>query len=124
LGALWIAAEAFGNHSTYEEIPNLPKLLGKRDLALNNLLRFLWFSNPQDLTTAKKLLVQDIPSIFGPSARFAGASVEITSDPITIDLREKLPWIKSLEGRPLGTPPIYLSNKLTITRGLFIGGAS
>jgi hypothetical protein len=124
LGALWIAAEAFGNHSTYEEIPNLPKLLGKRDLALNNLPRFLWFSNPQDLTTAKKLLVQDIPSIFGPSARFAGASVEITSDPITIDLREKLPWIKSLEGRPLGTPPIYLSNKLTITRGLFIGGAS
>ena len=60
LGALWVAAEAFGNHSTAQEIPHLPDLHGKRDIALSKLPRLLWFANPQDPTTAKRLLVQDI----------------------------------------------------------------
>ena len=124
LGALWIAAEAFGNHSTFEEIPELPRLRGRRDLALNKLPRLLWFSNPQDPATAKKLLVQDIPSFFGPSAHFAGASLEITSDPLVIDIRDKLPWLKALEQKPPGDDIIYLPSKPNISRSLFIGDSS
>jgi hypothetical protein len=124
LGALWVAAEAFGNHSTVEEIPHLPDLRGKRDLALDKLPRFLWFLNPQDPTTAQKLLVQDIPATFGPSARFAGASVEITNDPILIDIRQKFSWLKPLEDKPPLNNIIYLPNGLGINRYYFIGDAS
>src|SRR5262245_37102635 len=124
LGALWVAAEAFGNHSTVQEIPGLPNLRGKRDLALTKLPRLLWFSNPQDPTTAKKLWVQDIPATFGPSARFAGASVEITSDPIVIDIRQKFAWLKPLEDKPALSNIIYLPNNLSISRYLFVGDAS
>ena len=124
LGALWVAAEAFGNHSTVEEIRHLPDLRGKRDLALNKLPRLLWLSNPQDPTTAKKLLVQDIPATFGASARFGGASVEITSDPIVIDIRQKFAWLKPLEDKPAGNDIIYLPNGLGINRYFFIGDAS
>ena len=123
-GALWIAAEAFGNHSTAQEIPHLPELRGKRDLALDNMPRFLWFSNPQDPTTAKILLLQDIPVAFGPSARFVGASVEITNDPIVTDIRQKIPWLKPLEEKPPLENIIYLPNKLGINRYMFIGDAS
>ncbi|MBR0826927.1 hypothetical protein JQ596_15370 [Bradyrhizobium manausense] len=124
LGALWVAAEAFGNHSTVPEIPQLPDLHGKRDLALTKLPRLLWFSNPQDPMTARKLLVQEIPETFGPSARFAGASVEITSDPIVIDIRQKFAWLKPLEDKSALSNVIYLPNKLGISRYLFIGDAS
>jgi hypothetical protein len=75
-------------------------------------------------TTAKILLVRDISSIFGSTARFAGASVEITSDPLVIDIRQKLPWLKSLEEKPPGKNIIYLPNKLGINRYMFIGDAS
>jgi hypothetical protein len=124
LGALWIAAEAFGNHSTVQEIPNLPNLRGKRDLAQTKQPRFLWFSNPQDPTTARKLLVQDIPAVFGPSARFADAFVEITSDPIVIDIRQKFAWLKPLEDKPALSNIIYLQNGLALSRYMFVGDAS
>ena len=125
LGALWIAAEAFGNHSTVKEIPRLPELRGKRDLALDKLPRFLWFSNPQDPTTAKKFLMQDIAATLGPSSRFAGATVEITDDPIVIDIRQKLSWLKPLlEDKPPGENVIYLPNNLGMSRYHFIGDAS
>jgi hypothetical protein len=96
-GAVWIAARAFGLDSTIDQLPRLPNLSGKRVLAPDDLPRFLWFSNPQDPATARKILVQEFPTVLGPPVRFAGASVEITSDPIVIDIRSKLPWLKSLE---------------------------
>jgi hypothetical protein len=124
LGAQWITPRAFGRKTNAEEIPTLPELQGKRDLALDNLPRFLWFSNPQDPTTAKKLLVQDIPGTFGPSARFAGASVEITSDPIVVDINRKLPWFQSWSDHYRDRGPIYLQNKLGLSRYMFVGDAS
>jgi hypothetical protein len=124
LGAQWIAPRAFGTTTNAEEIPKLPELHGKRDLALDNLPRFLWFSNPQDPTTAQKLLVQDIPAALGSTARFAGASVEITGDPIVIDVRQKFLWLKPLEDKGPGSDIIYLPNKLGINRYMFIGEES
>ena len=79
--------------------------------------------DPQDPTTGQKLLVQDIPATFGPSARFAGASVEITSDPLVIDIRQKFSWLKPLEDKPPLQNIIYLPNRLGISRYLFIGNA-
>lgn len=124
LGALWVAAEAFGNHSTGPEIPDLPKLRGKRDLELGKLPRLLWFSNPQDPTTARKLLVQDIPATFGPSARFAGASVEITNDAVVIDINRKLTWFQSWSDHYRDRGPMYLQNNLALSRYMFVGDAS
>jgi len=123
-GALWIAPRAFGFGTSVDELPEFLKLRGKRELTEDNLPRFLRFSKSQDPTTAKILVAQDIPSIFGPPARFAGASVEITSDPIVIDIRQKLPSLKPLEEKPPGSNIIYLPNKLGINRYMFIGDAS
>lgn len=123
-GVLWIAPRAFGFGTSADELPDFVKLHGKRELTEYNLPRFLWFSNPQDPTTAKLLLVRDIPSLFGPSARFAGASVEITSDPIVIDIPQKFQWLKPLKDKKPGSDIIYLPNKLGINSYMFIGDAS
>lgn len=122
-GALWLVPHAFGDEKGGDHAM-LPTLRGKHKLAFDNLPRFLWFTNPQDPTSAKTLLVDDIPRLFGPSARFADAFVEITSDPLVIDIRQKLPWLKPLEERPPGHDIIYLPNKLGINRSMFIGDRS
>jgi hypothetical protein len=119
-GAIWLAARAFGNDSTNEELPALEKLRGKRDLVPDDLPRFVWLSNPQDPMTARKLLVQDFPTVFGPSVRFAGASLEITRDPTVVDIRDKLPWLKSLEQMPPGEKIIYVQ-EFPVTPDLFVG---
>lgn len=124
LSALWIAASAFGFGSTIDELPRLPELRGRRELASDNLPRFLWFSNPHDPMTGRKILAQDFSSAMGPSVRFAGASVETTSDPIVINAYDKLPWLKSLEQKSPGDNAIYLPDKFPITRALFIGDGS
>jgi hypothetical protein len=119
-GAIWIGARAFGNGSTDEELPALEKLRGKRDLVPNDLPRFVWFSNPQDPMTARKILVHDFPTVLGPSVRFAGASVEITSDPLVVDIRQKLSWVDLYSGSNM----LELPNKFSIGRYMFIGTAS
>jgi hypothetical protein len=70
------------------------------------------------------LLVQDIPAAFGSSSRFAGASVEITDDPIVIDIRQKFSWLKPLEDKAPLDNIIYLPNGLGINRYFFVGDAS
>lgn len=122
-GALWLVPRAFGDQKGGDHAM-LPTLRGKRKLAFDNLPRFLWFANPQDPTTATTLLVDDVPRLFGPSARFAGAFVEITREPLVIDVRQKLPWIKVLEEKARGEQVLYLPNKLGISRYMFIGDAS
>jgi hypothetical protein len=111
---------AFGFGTSVDELTNFLKLRGRRDLTADNLPRLLWFPDPQEATSAQELSLSNISAQIGPSVRFAGATVEIADDPIVIDIREKLPWIKSLEGKPPGAPPLYLLNKLAIVRGLFM----
>ena len=123
-GAIWIATRAFGLNSTTDELPRLPQLRGKRDLASDNLSRFLWFSNPKDPASASNILVQEFPTTLGSSVHFAGATIEITNDPIVIDIRDKLPWLQSFEQRLPGDDVIYLPNKFPIARFLFIGDRS
>jgi hypothetical protein len=121
--ALWLVPRAFGDeHGVNLEM--LPSLRGKRELAPNNLPRFLWFANPQVPTTGRKISVADIPSVVSPSARFMNASVEITDDPVVITIRDKLPWIKKIEDRPRGDQVLYLPNNIGIGRPTFVGGAS
>ena len=97
---------------------------GKRDLAIDNLPRFLWFPNPEDTVSAKKILAPDFSTLIGPSVRFTSASVEVTDDPLVIDMRNKLPWLKSLEQRPAWDNVIYLPDGFPISRSLFIGDRS
>ena len=116
-GALWLVPRAFGVKDSIDRLPEIERLRGKRELGPNNLPRLLWFSDPKDPHTAKTILVNDIASVLGPSARFAGAFVEMTSDPLVIDIRQKLPWVDLYPD----TNRLYLPNDLDIGSYLFIG---
>jgi hypothetical protein len=80
-------------------IPELPRLTGLRNLAPNNMPRLIWFSNVDDEKSARIFSIKDLPKMFGPTARLDAAFIEITSDPVIIDIDQKLPWYRALVER-------------------------
>jgi hypothetical protein len=123
VNALWLAANAFGNKSSDNELPSLPRLRGRKDLTPNNMPRLIWLRNVADLGSAGKLRILDIPTILGANARLVAAYVEITQDPIVIDIDKKLPWYKALNG-PFGGLVIQVKPGLSVFKEMFIGAAT
>jgi hypothetical protein len=97
IDAVFLCANAFGNLSTEEELPALPRLTGRRNLSPSNFPRLVWFSSPADIKSAKKITVEDVANVIDPTARFTEAFVEITRDPIVLDIATKLPWFPALK---------------------------
>jgi hypothetical protein len=70
--AVWLCANAFGNHSTNEELPGLQRLQGRRDLSPSNFPRLVWFANPADVKSAQKITIENMAQALGPGARLPG----------------------------------------------------
>jgi hypothetical protein len=105
IDAVWLCANAFGNPSTWNNaMPALRNLAGWRSLSADNFPRLIWFSNAADPRSARKVPLQDIPTTF------TEAFVEITDEPIVVDIANKLPWFPELRrlqksgGGPLSKP--------------------
>lgn len=122
--AAFLAARAFGNGSTYEELPQLPQLIGRRELNKDNLPRFIWLANPADPSTARKLTAEEIPALLGPTARLSAAYVEITRDPIVVDIQNKLPWYPELERRQKYRSVLSRPGEFQLVYNMFVGDGS
>ena len=100
--ALWLGAKAFGNDSSIRNIYKLRSLTGRRDLRSDGIPLVIWFPKPSDLTERRVLFPHDFEAAFGSGARIASASVEITRDPVVIDIEEKLLLLQPLMTKPRG----------------------
>ncbi|MGZ5873362.1 MAG: hypothetical protein ACXWKP_14775 [Bradyrhizobium sp.] len=114
--------KAFSTREHQITIPELPKLSGRRDLTPDNMPRLIWFSNVADESSARVFTIKELPGMFGPTARLDAAFIEITSDPIVIDIDQKLPWYRNLEKRQKGRDVIGAGFSLNYT--MFIGDLS
>ena len=122
ISAVWLCGNAFGNKSTNDELPALPKLSGRRNLAPSNFPRLVWFPKPDDPDTATKVTVQNIARIIDPTARITEAYVEITSDPIVIDIPSRLPWFAELRRRQQdGKGIVSKSGQFQLVHNMFVG---
>jgi hypothetical protein len=61
---------------------------------------FYWFSNPADLAGSKEVKPADFASVIGDATRLVSAQVEITRDPLVIDIDKKLPAYATLTATP------------------------
>ncbi len=121
--AVWIAARAFGNESTQAELAELPRLTGRRQLMPDNMPRLIWFPDAADPKTARRFAPQNLRELFDPSGRL-DAYIEITRDPIIIDIDKKLPWFNMLSGASPNFGVIYLPSGFALSREMFIGDSS
>jgi hypothetical protein len=92
VSARWLGAQAFGNDSSYDRLPELARVRGRRDLKPDNWPRLMLLPDRLDPKSARKIGPDEIENIFGHGARFTSAFVETTHDSIKIDIDKKLPW--------------------------------
>ncbi|MBR1125121.1 hypothetical protein JQ628_26615 [Bradyrhizobium lablabi] len=115
-----LCANAFGHQSTDEQLPELPRLTGRRDLSPSNFPRLIWFPNPADMKSAQKIVAQNVASVLGPTAHITEAFVEITKDPIVVDIPKQLPWFPALlvqKGKMIGSEP----GQFRLIYNMFVG---
>jgi len=69
---------------------------------------------------ARKFTIESILALFGANARLVAAYVEITSDPIMIDVGRKLPWCESLKRRlaVIEAASSFSSHQILVCRSL------
>jgi len=119
--AVFLCSNAFGNHSTHEELPALANLTGRRNLSAANFPYLVWFSNPLDSKSARKVTSESLSSTIDPTARFSEASVEITRDPIVIDIASKLPWFPALLREQRGKAITTWPGRFQLVYNMFVG---
>jgi hypothetical protein len=88
---------ASGFPGTPENIRALSQMHGAVDLVSSNLPLFIWFSNLADPNTARMVKSPEFASVIGDETRLVSARVEMTHDPIVIDLDKQLPWYNRLK---------------------------
>jgi hypothetical protein len=114
--------KAFSTREYHVTVPELPKLSGRRDLTPDNMPRLIWFSNVADESSARVFTIKELPGMFGPTARLDAAFIEITSDPIVIDIDQKLPWYRDLKMRQKGHS--VFGAGFSLNYSMFIGDMS
>lgn len=93
----------------------ISQMEGPVDLSSGCMPAFFWFSNAADLSSAKEVKPADFASVIGDAARLVSAQVEITHDPVLIDIDKKLPAYALLRGPPNN------GNEYTTPGGLVLG---
>ena len=121
-GIEWIAPRAFHMGFT-PEIPDL-RMEGRREVTPDNLPRLIWFSDPTNPATAHVVTPAEIATELGPAARLASAEVEITNDPIVIDIDKKLPWYPELESRQKGRAVLGIPGQPKLVYTMFVGAGT
>ncbi|KJC40028.1 hypothetical protein [Bradyrhizobium sp. LTSP857] len=97
IDAIFLCAKAFGNQSTFRDLPELSKLSGRRALSADNFPRLVWFTNGADPASARKVTRESMADLIDPTAKITDAFVEITRDPVAVDLPNKLTWFEALK---------------------------
>jgi hypothetical protein len=98
-GASGLAMIAYGVGGGYEAYRTIGYQKGRRELKPDNMPLLIWFPDVNNPKSARVIKQEEIPVVFGPAARLVSAYVEITSDPIVIDIDKKLPWYPELANR-------------------------
>lgn len=119
--ATWLCAKDFGNQSTNEDLPKLPELEGRRPLSPDNFPRLVWFSNPADPNTARKVTIGNVADVIHPTARVTQAFVEITRDPIVVDIAKRLPWYPALLEAQRGKGITSYPGRFQLVYNMFVG---
>ncbi len=89
-----------GYSLTFENERALSQKQGRVELTPDNMPAFFWFSDPANLATAKLVKPADFASVIGDAARLVSAQIEITHDPIVVDIDKKLPAYAELRAPP------------------------
>ena len=68
----------------------------RRALAPEAMPRLVWLPDPGDPAAARPVRPAQTPFEVAPGVRLLGATVEITTDPVTTGIARRLPWLPEM----------------------------
>jgi hypothetical protein len=107
---------------TRERLRELYKARERVDLAPDNLPQFIWFKDVADPTTARPVKSTDFAAVIGGDAHLAFAQLELSRDPVLVDIDRKIPWYKELERSQKDHVVMYRQDKFQLIYDMFVGG--
>lgn len=75
-------------------------MIESASLTPDNMPLFVWFADKTDLESGREVKPENFSSVIGDRAHLVSVKVQITNDPIVIDIPEKLPLYKKLPQPP------------------------
>jgi hypothetical protein len=105
------------------DLVKFPHLQGSRDLE-SKLPILVTFADLNDPTTARVVRPDAFEQVFGPGVRFKRAWIEMTGDPVTRGIEQRLPWLRSHKGYLAGPQhdPTWSRPSRNLTGNEFIKG--
>jgi hypothetical protein len=102
--------EALGLPDSWQRqaAPDCGSLLGRPPFRLSpeQMPNLVTFADASDPTSLAWVDPRDLAATFGPGVTLAAATIEITNDPVTQGLENRLPWLRAnrqyIDPRPLG----------------------
>ena len=88
-----LVLKKFGLDLTDKNLVRLESLRGSRDLTGNEIPTFVTFTNLNDPNSARVVRLEQFEQAFGPDVQFKRAWVEMTTDPVTHGIEQKMPEI-------------------------------
>ncbi len=83
---------------SYENERALANESGSVELTRDNLPAFIWFADKAD-STWRQVEPSDFPTVIGDATRLVSAQIEITHEPVVIDIDKKLPAYTELRAK-------------------------
>ena len=116
-----LAIRAFGLTSGFEAYQRVTQETGRRDLAPDNRPLLIWFRDASDPKAAYPSTFGRIPDLFGAPARLVAAYVEITRDPVVVDIGRKLPWYPKWAAEQRSRPITGMPGQFQLIYSMFVG---
>lgn len=111
-GADYLAIKAFNAHQRKPNVSGVPitaevlratsAAKGSAVLDRSNQPQLIWLSNTHDPSTARPVAPEDFATLIHPSAKLRRITIEITTDALSADLQQKLPWLAALREQQRG----------------------
>jgi hypothetical protein len=74
------------------EFPYFAKLHGRREIPDQFMPTLVTFGDLNDAATARVVNSNEFGTVFGPDVRLNGAWIEVTEEPVTSGIENRLPW--------------------------------
>ncbi|HEX3944677.1 MAG TPA: hypothetical protein VHW69_11370 [Rhizomicrobium sp.] len=102
---------------------HLSHTTGSVELTADNMPLFIWFPDKSDPKTAQFVKPVDFTTTIGDLTRLSAARVEITQDPVVVDIDKKLPLYNRLPP-PTGSDILRLPDGRYLNWSMFIAPGS
>ncbi|MBR1172833.1 hypothetical protein JQ617_02600 [Bradyrhizobium sp. KB893862 SZCCT0404] len=103
-GPAWLLFHAFADVHKREAEP-LPKVQllkeqrPRRVLRVDEIPMLVHFRDLDDPKSVEQVEPANLAAAFGPGVALREAVIEVTDDPVTVGIENKLPWLKKLNGQ-------------------------